>query len=471
MTESVRSKTCAPRARTSFEPERRSMSWVGPSNAALLTDLYELTMAASYHKREMNEPATFDLFVRDLPERRNFLVVCGLEQALEYLETLRFDEDSLSYLESLQMFDASFLDYLSGLTFSGDVWAMAEGEVAFAREPLLSVTAPLIEAQLVETFLLNCITFQTMVASKAARVAIASGDRAFMDFSLRRDHGADAGLKAARAAYIAGAASTSNVLAGRFFGIPVSGTMAHSYVMAFDSEMEAFRAFVEDFPERAVLLIDTFDVVEGAKRAVQVVKELEGVKLAGVRIDSGDLAEVTREVREVLDAAGLQETQIILSGDLDEYRISALCSASVPVDLFGVGTQLGTSADSPYLGGVYKLVEDHQGPKIKLSTGKVTLPGRKQVHRFIDGGRIQHDVISLRDELVGEGSHPLMRQVMKAGERTDDAESLQEMQARCLGAIEKLPPRLRELERGAPYEVGLSDELDRLAKALTAHYR
>lgn len=452
--------------------DARSGSWVDQDNAALLTDLYELTMAASYFKRGMNEPATFDLFVRDLPPRRNFLVVCGLEQALDHLETMTFDADSLGYLESLGMFDAAFLEYLSGFSFSGDVWAMAEGEVAFAREPLVSVTAPLIEAQLVETFLLNCITFQTMVASKAARVSIASGDRSFMDFSLRRDHGADAGLKAARAAYIAGAASTSNVLAGRFFGIPVSGTMAHSYVMAFDSEADAFRAFAEDFPERAVLLIDTFDVIEGARKAVEVARELapQGVKLAGVRIDSGDLAEVTREVRTVLDDSGFAETKIILSGDLDEYRIASLCADGVPVDLFGVGTQLGTSADSPYLGGVYKLVEDHNGPKIKLSTGKVTLPGRKQVHRFISDGRIRHDVISLRDETI-PGSHPLVCQVMRGGERTDDRETLEQMQARCLGAIEKLPPELTALESSSRFEVRLSAGLEALSDRLTEHHR
>ena len=447
-------------------------SWVDQSNAALLTDLYEITMAASYFKRDMNDPATFDLFVRDLPQRRNFLVVCGLEQALDYLETMTFDAASLAYLESLGMFESAFLEYLSAFSFSGDVWAMAEGEVAFAREPLVSVTAPLIEAQLVETFLLNCITFQTMVASKAARVAIASGDRSFMDFSLRRDHGADAGLKAARAAYIAGAASTSNVLAGRIFGIPVSGTMAHSYVMAFDSEVEAFRSFAEDFPERAVLLIDTFDIVEGARNAVGVAKELapKGVKLVGVRIDSGDLADVTRDVRAILDEAGFDETKIILSGDLDEYRIASLCADEVPVDLFGVGTQLGTSADSPYLGGVYKLVEDHHGPKIKLSTGKVTLPGRKQVHRFIADGRIQHDVISLRDEEI-PGSHPLMCQVMRGGKRIDQRESLEQMQARCLGAVEKLPPELRALESKSAYDVRLSEGLQALAAELTAQHR
>lgn len=447
------------------------MSWVSESNAALLTDLYELTMAASYHRRDMNDLATFDLFVRELPPRRNFLVVCGLEQALDYLEAMTFDDASLSYLDSLGMFDPSFLDYLSEFSFGGDVWAMWEGEVAFAPEPLISVTAPLIEAQIVETFLLNCITFQTMVASKAARVSIASGERSFMDFSLRRDHGADAGLKAARASFIGGASSTSNVLAGRFFGIPVSGTMAHSYVMAFDTEVDAFRAYATDFPERAVLLIDTFDTVQGAKHAVEVAAEFapEGVKLAGVRIDSGDLAGVTREVREILDAAGFRHTQIILSGDLDEYRISSLIASAVPVDLFGVGTQLGTSADSPYLGGVYKLVEDRHGPKIKLSTGKVTLPGRKQVHRFIANAQIERDVISLREESFDD-SFPLMRQVMKSGERIDDRETLQQMQERCLGAIQKLPPRLKELETTGDYEVGLSDGLDALAKELTAHY-
>lgn len=442
------------------------MPWVSAANAALLTDLYELTMAASYHSRDMNDDATFDLFVRDLPARRNFLVVCGVEQALEYLEQLHFDEDSIGYLRSLGMFEEFFLEYLAGLSFSGEVWAIPEGEIAFAREPLLRVTAPLIEAQIVESFLLNCITFQTMVASKAARVALAAGEKRFLDFSLRRDHGADAGLKAARAAYIAGAAATSNVLAGRIFGIPVSGTMAHSYVMAFDSEIEAFRAFARDFPDQAVLLIDTFDVAEGARRAVAVAQELasEGVVLKGVRIDSGELGPLTQEVRTILDAAGYTETEIVLSGDLDEYRVAELLSAGVPVDAFGVGTQMGTSADSPFLGGVYKLVAENGAPKVKLSAGKVTLPGLKQVHR-IGSDTFERDVISLDHEKV-PGARPLLERAMTTGRRMHPAEPIAATRERCADALSRLPEGLRSLEDAERYPVSLSDELQALARTV-----
>jgi nicotinate phosphoribosyltransferase len=441
------------------------MSWVSTANASLLTDLYELTMAASYHSRDMNNEATFDLFVRELPARRNFLVVCGIEQALEYLESVAFDDDALAYLRSLGMFDEAFLDHLSGFRFSGEVWAMPEGEIAFEKEPLLRVTAPLIEAQIVETFLLNCVTFQTMVASKAARVALAAGNKSFLDFSLRRDHGADAGLKAARAAYVAGATATSNVLAGKMFGIPVSGTMAHSYVMAFDSEIEAFRAFARDFPQQAVLLIDTFDVAEGARRAVTVARELadEGIALQGVRIDSGDLAALSREVRDILDEAGLTDMRIVLSGDLDEYRVKEMLDQGAPVDAFGVGTQLGTSADSPFLGGVYKLVAENGAPKMKLSTGKMTLPGLKQVYRFTADGRFSKDLIVLESEQT-EGGRALLQPVMKAGERIADPEPLEAVRIRCSDGLAALPPELRELtDAPTAYPVEVSEELQSLA--------
>ncbi len=441
------------------------MSWVTAANAALLTDLYELTMAASYHSRDMRTEATFDLFVRELPARRNFLVVCGVEQALQYLSELHFDDDALTYLRSLGMFRSSFLDYLADLRFSGEVWAMSEGEVAFAREPLMRVTAPLIEAQIVETFLLNCVTFQTMVASKAARVSLAAGATKFFDFSLRRDHGADAGLKAARASFIAGASATSNVLAGKMFGIPVSGTMAHSYVMAFPTEEDAFRAYAHDFPEQAVLLIDTFDVAQGAERAVSVARELasEGITLRGVRIDSGDLPRLARRVRDILDEAGFSELQIILSGDLDEYRVKEMLDAGVPVDVFGIGTQMGTSADSPFLGGVYKLVAEGGVPKVKLSTGKVTLPGLKQIYRSYDGDHIAHDLIALEGETVDE-TVPLLRRVMHQGRRVSESEPLNVVRERCLSSLARLPDPLRELTESSDYPVHLSSELSALAK-------
>ncbi|MDQ4095567.1 MAG: nicotinate phosphoribosyltransferase [Actinomycetota bacterium] len=449
------------------------MSWVTESNAALLTDLYELTMAASYDAHDMNQRATFDLFVRDLPKQRRFLVSCGLEQALDYLETLHFDEESISYLASLGAFSDEFLSRLENFRFSGDVWAIPEGEITFAKEPLLRVTAPLIEAQIVETFLLNCITFQTMVASKAARVAIAAADKKFVDFSPRRDHGADAALKAARAAYIAGAAATSNVLAGKTYGIPISGTMAHSYVMVFDEEIDAFRAYVKDFPDRAVLLVDTFDVEEGTRRAAEVFKELDrrGNKDRGVRIDSGDLASLAHSVRKILDEAGLEEVKIMFSGDLDEKRVKAFLDDDVPVDAFGVGTQLGTSGDAPFLGTVYKLVADANGPKIKLSTGKATLPGCKQVYRFERDGVFDYDLIAAEGEVV-EGGRPLLKKVMAKGARVDRPESLDTLRGRCTRGIAHLPERLRSLEDGpGHYRVELSPELQRLLEKIEAQAR
>lgn len=438
------------------------MTWVTGANAALLTDLYELTMADSYHRRGMDRRATFDLFIRELPERRNFLVACGLEEALEYLENLSFDDDAVDYLGSLQMFSEGFLERLRGLRFTGDMWAIPEGEVVFATEPLLRVTAPLVEAQLVETFLLNCITFQTMVASKAARVTIACGDKQFVDFSARRTHGADAALKAARASYVGGASATSNVLAGKSYGIEVTGTMAHSYVMAFREEIEAFRAFARDFPGRAVLLIDTFDTAEGARRAVRVAREFagEGIELVGVRLDSGDINALAREVRKILDDAGLADTKIIASGDLDEYRIEELLSSGAPVDSFGVGTQLGTSGDEPSLGAVYKLVAEDSEPKIKLSTGKVTLPGVKQIFRSWKNDRYDHDVIGLHDEeLEGEA---LLQLVLENGRRTVDPEPLDQVRSRCRDAISHLPDRLTSLRERATFEVGLSERLEAL---------
>lgn len=444
------------------------MTWVNDANAALLTDLYELTMAASYHSHGRTGNATFDLFIRELPEKRNFLVSCGVDQALEYLENLRFDDDAIAYLRSLGFFRDEFLEFLGTLRFTGEVWAIPEGEIAFATEPLLRVSAPLIEAQIVETFLLNCVSFQTMVASKAARVALTCGDRRFVDFSPRRDHGADAALKAARAAFVGGAAATSNVLAGRIYGIPVSGTMAHSYVMAFEDEIEAFRAFARDFPDRATLLIDTFDVEEGARRAAQVFKELGPTGGSrGVRIDSGELAPLTRSVRKILDDAGLKDVQIFLSGDLDEYRIKELLDDDVPVDAFGVGTQLGTSGDAPALGSAYKLVEDEGGPKIKLSTGKATLPGRKQVFRFERGGEYEYDVIASETEAV-EG-RPLLQQVFAGGRRVNAPEGLPQIQERCRSGLERLPVELRSLEPARrPYRVEMSSELQDLVKRMRA---
>ncbi len=449
------------------------MAWVDDDNAALVTDLYELTMAASYHARGLDEPATFDLFVRRLPDRRSFLVAAGLEQALRYLERLRFDGDAVGYLRSLGMFPDPFLERLRELRFTGDVWAVPEGELVFGQEPILRVTAPLVEAQLVETFLLNCVGFQTMVASKAARVSLACGDgRSWVDFSARRDHGADAALKASRAAVIGGASGTSLVLGGRAWGVPVAGTMAHSYVMRFDDELAAFRAFARDF-DGTTLLIDTYDTEEGARRVVQVAGELaaEGRRVGAVRLDSGDLEFLSRSVRAILDEGGFPDVRIFASGDLDEWRIAELVAAGAPVDAFGVGTQLGTSADAPYLGVVYKLAEAADGPRIKLSAEKATLPGRKQVHRRRAGGELAGDVIALEGE-AGVPGTPLLTPVVRAGRRTGPARDLGEIRERCREAVAELPVGLRRLD-AAPgaYPVELSPGLKAVQDELRAAHR
>ncbi|HEY8517273.1 MAG TPA: nicotinate phosphoribosyltransferase [Candidatus Binatia bacterium] len=434
------------------------------ADVALLTDLYELTMAASYVEHDLDAEATFDLFVRALPPERAFLVACGLERALDYLETLRFDEASLAYLDGLGIFRPAFLDRLARLRFTGEVWAIPEGEVCFANEPLLRLTGPLVEVQIVETFLLNCVGFQTMIASKAARVALACGERRFVDFSARRDHGADAAVEGARAACIGGAVATSNVLAGKRYGLALAGTMAHSYVMSFASEYEAFRTFARDFPKRSTLLIDTYDTEEGARVAARVASELrpEGITVQGVRLDSGDLLELSRSVRRILDDAGHPEIEIFASGDLDEHAIAKLLAAGAPIDAFGVGTKLGTSHDAPSLSVVYKLVEDVRGPKIKLSTHKMTAPGRKQVYR-VGAGEDAYDVIALADEPPPSGGRPLLERVLADGRRLRPRGSVDEARERRRAAVERLPARLRSLAPvEEPYPVRRSAALEAL---------
>jgi nicotinate phosphoribosyltransferase len=441
---------------------------------ALVTDLYELTMAAAYQAQGIEHEATFELSVRSLPPTRRFLVVGGLEAALAGLEAFAFTTEDVDYLATLGLFPDAFLDTLDDLRFTGEVWAVPEGEVAFPGEPLVRVTGPVVEAQLVETYLLNTIGSATMLSSKAARVAIATGDRRFVDVSARRDHGADAALAAARATWTVGGAGTSLVAAGRRWGIPLAGTMAHSFVMAFDDEREAFRAYARSFPAGVVLLLDTYDTVVGAHNAVEVARELagEGITLAGVRLDSGDLDDLSRRVRAVLDDAGMVDVAITVSGDLDEHRIAELCRAGAPIDAFGVGTQLGTSADAPALGVVYKLVEDADGPKMKLATGKVTLPGRKQVWRGDDG-----DVVGLAGEHCG--GRPLLRRVMADGRRAAGAdrpggeEPLDAVRERCVAALAALPDAVRSLAprpagEAAPWPVTTSAGLTALADRVRA---
>ncbi len=367
----------------------------------MIADLYQLTMAAAYFENGLTQSATFELFVRALPPRRDFLVVAGLEQALDYLDGLRFTADEIGFLRGQPVFknvSREFFAFLRDLRFTGEVSAMPEGTVAFANEPLLRVTAPIIEAQLVETALLSIINHQTMIASKAARVVAAARGRPVIEFGTRRAHGPEAGMLGARAAYIGGCAGTSNVEAGRRFGIPVFGTMAHSFVMSFDREEDAFRSFLRAFPDTATILVDTYDTIA----AVKMLSKLKPVP--AVRLDSGDLVSLSRQVRKILDNAGMTTTKIFTSGDLDEERIAELLDAGAPIDAFGVGTQLSTSYDAPALGGVYKLVSTGAGGRLKLSADKATYPLPKQVWRRAGG-----DLIAAADETPpGNDWQPLL---------------------------------------------------------------
>jgi nicotinate phosphoribosyltransferase len=437
-----------------------------PDEVALLTDLYELTMAASYFALGYNEPACFSLSVRRLPPRRGFLVAAGLERLLEALEDFRFTPSAIEYLGSLQLFTRDFLAFLDTVRFTGEVYALPEGTVCFSEEPLLEVRAPLIEAQLIETLVINQIGIASLIASKAARCVIAASGRRLVDFGLRRSHGADAGLIAARSSYLAGFIGTSNVLAGRRYGIPLYGTMAHSYVMAHDREREAFEHFTAMFPQLSTLLIDTYDPLRGLDNAMAVARDLKqrGGKLQAVRIDSGDLAELSIRARRILDQNGLQDVPIFASGNLDEYKVQTLIRAGAPIDAFGVGTEMVVSADAPSLDIAYKLAEYNGVPRIKTSAGKVTLPGRKQVFRGLNhNGGFYADLIGLADESATTASREfkpapaetlsLLTRQFANGVRLDPRPTLTESRERLTQAISKLEQRYQDLERPAAYPV------------------
>lgn len=439
---------------------------LGP-RSGLLTDLYQLTMGESYVAEGLAEvEATFSLFFRTLPPGWGYLLAAGLDDALRYLETVTFSEDDLAFLERTGRFSPAFLERLRGFAFTGDVRAMPEGTAVFPNEPLLEVTAPLVEAQVAETMVLNEVHLQTLIAGKAARCVDAARGRMLVDFSLRRTHGGEAGLKVARASFLAGFDATSNVLAGRLYGIPIAGTMAHSYVEAFGDEEEAFRAFARAYPDGAILLVDTYDTAEGLRKAVEVGRELaaRGHRLRGVRIDSGDLAELSLAARALLDAAGLPDALVFCSGGLDERDIARLLEAGAPIGGFGVGSKMGVSADAPFLDMAYKLVEVAGRPTLKLSAGKATLPGRKQVWRVAGEEGFVHDVLGLEAEpLRGEGE-PLLQPVMKGGRR-QGREALEEIRARARSQRERLPGPVRALE-AARYEVRLDPALVRLRDRL-----
>jgi len=440
-------------------------------DAALFTDLYELTMAASYSRERMRGEATFSLFVRRLPRQRAFLVAAGLDDVLAFLESFEFSEGAIRYLRSCGSFDASFLDFLGEVRFTGTVRAVREGTVLFADEPLLEVTAPIIEAQLVETAVINFVHLQTVLASKAVRSVLAARGRPIVDFGLRRTHGIDAGMKAARCAFIAGAAMTSNVLAALHYGVPPTGTMAHSYVTAFPREIDAFRAFARAFPRNTTLLIDTYDTVAAARKAVIVAREMEarGERLAGVRLDSGDLVSLSTAVRQVLDEAGLRYVRIFASGGLDEEEVARCLEAGAPIDAFGVGTRMNVSADAPYLDIAYKLVRYDGRNVLKLSPGKATWPGEKQVYRLRrPDGQFERDVLAVRDEPPPRGAvEPLLQRVMAGGRIVEPQPTLTAIREHCARQVAALPEANRRLA-GPRYSVEPSEELLALRRALEA---
>ncbi len=429
---------------------------------ALSTDLYQLTMAGSYDALDMDAPATFSLTVRKLPENRSFLLVAGVEEALLRIAELRFDGRALAALAAIPAIRPELLDRLARFRFSGDVWAMPEGSIAFADEPILEVTAPILEAQIIETIVLNALHYPTTVATKAARCVLAAPGARLVEFGLRRTPGIEAGLDSARACYLAGFVGTSNVLAGREYGIPVSGTVAHSFIEAFDSEAEAFLAFGRTFPGTATLLIDTYDTVRGARRAVETARTLaaEGSGIAAVRLDSGDLAALSREVRAILDDGGLEEVSIFASGGLDEYSLAELAGQDVPIDAYGVGTRVGTAADAPTLDMVYKLVEYAGRPRLKLSTGKRTLVGPKQVWR-LPGPPLGGDVIATRDEgPPGDDWTALLEPRMRGG-AIAAPDTLAAARERANAGLAALPATLRTLDGRGEYPVRLSKRLER----------
>lgn len=433
------------------------------ATSPLLTDLYQLNMLQAYLDRGETRTAVFEFFVRKLPERRGFLMAAGLEQALDFLETLHFSAEDIDWLGRTGRFSARLLSHLASLRFTGDVHAMPEGEIFFANEPILRVTAPLDQAQLIETRLINILHFQSLIASKAARMVLAAPGKLLVDFGLRRAHGAEAGLWAARASYIAGFAGTATMLAEKTFGIPSYGTMAHSFIQAFDDEMVAFEAFAQSRPDNLTLLIDTYDTIAGARKVVELAPKLKarGIAIRAVRLDSGNLATLSRSVRAILDDGGLATTAIFASGGLDEDEISRLLLAGAPIDGFGLGTSLTTSSDVPALDCAYKLQEYAGLPRRKRSEGKETWPGRKQVwRRYGSDGSIAGDVLSLEDDT--QAGEPLLHLVMQDGRRMTFPK-LADIRERAAGNLMRLPETLRQLQPGATCPVEIAEPLIRLA--------
>ncbi len=435
----------------------------------LTTDLYELNMVQAYLDRAENKEAVFEFFVRKLPPRRGFLLAAGLEDALRYLETMRYSDSEIAWLKSTGRFRANLIDYLKNFRFTGDVHAIPEGTVCFAPEPLLRITAPLPQAQLVESRLINIMHYQTLIASKAARMVLAAPGKALSDFGLRTAHGAEAGLFSARASYIAGFAGAANVLAGERYGIPVVGTMAHSYVQVHDNESQAFEDFARARPDGVILLIDTYDTEAAARKVVELYPKLkqDGIAIRGVRIDSGDLIAMARKVRGIFDAAGMQDVVILVSGGVNEDVLQVMMQEKAPIDGFGIGVSLDVSTDVPALDCAYKLQEYAGVPRRKLSEGKATWPGRKQVWRAYDAqGAMRGDILSVEtDKQQGE---TLIVPVMRGGKRVTPAPTLAEIRARAAAELKRLPAPLKRLE-AFDYPVTISDALKALAAEADRH--
>jgi nicotinate phosphoribosyltransferase len=439
------------------------MTHIKPS-LGLFTDLYELTMAQAYWQSGRTETATFSLFFRKYPSDRAYFVFNGLADVLDYLEQFHFCPADIDYLRGLNRFDKEFLRYLTSVRFTGSVRAMAEGRLFFTNEPVIEITGPVIEAQLVETFVVNQINLQSILATKASRVVHAAQGRQLVDFAARRTHGVEAANKLARACYLVGFDSTSNTMAGALYGIPISGTMAHSYVMTFEKEIDSFRQFAKSFPDRSIFLVDTYGTLEGTKKAVVVAREMgqRGHKLQAIRLDSGNLLELSRASRKMLDEATLHHVQIFASGGLDEFAVDELIRGGAPIDAFGVGTKVGVSADAPWTDCAYKLVKYAGRPVLKLSAGKQTLPGAKRVFRYRDSdGFLMRDVIACVNELP-QGAEPVLEEVMTGGRRHQDDPTLAGSRRRFSEEFASLPERHKALRSPERYGVEISKQLSEL---------
>lgn len=454
--------------RTRDNGQQTTDKMMNPQSSVLLTDLYELTMLQGYFDQGMEEIAVFEFFVRKLPPGRGFLMAAGLEQVLTYLEDLHFTPQELEWLARSGRFSKEFVDYLERLRFTGDVHAMPEGTIFFSDEPILRVTAPLPQAQLIESRVINLLHFQTLIASKAARMVLAAPGKLLIDFGMRRAHGAEAGLLAARAGYLAGLSGSATVLAAPLFGVPIYGTMAHSFIQAHDSEIEAFENFAYAQPDNVVLLIDTYDTEAAAEKVVALAPRLQkkGITIKAVRLDSGDLADHARKVRRILDEGGLINVGIFASGSLDEQLLQEFVSTGVPIDGFGIGSRLDTSSDVPYLDCAYKLQEYAGRARRKRSTGKATWPGRKQVYRFqgVDG-RMLYDLVTLEEDFQ-EGGKALIQPVMRAGQRLTPSPPLSDLRKHAAAELVCLPEHLRKFEVKPPYPVKISQALQDLTEAV-----